>query len=117
IIFAFEMTRDYNAILPLMLVAVIADLVALRLMRNSIMTEKLARRGLRIHTEYEADVLQQAAVGEVMDPNPPTIPATMPVAELASRIAAGDPLYSQRQGLPIVDDSRRLVGMITRGDI
>jgi len=50
IIFAFEITRDYNAILPLMLVSVIADGVAMALMpRASIMTEKLARRGLHIH--------------------------------------------------------------------
>ena len=47
IIFAFEITRDYNSVLPLMLVAVIADGVAMLLMpKSSIMTEKLARRGL-----------------------------------------------------------------------
>src|SRR5207302_431953 len=56
IIFAFEITRDYNAVLPLMLVSVIADGVCMLLMpRASIMTEKLARRGLRIPHEYEAD--------------------------------------------------------------
>ena len=47
IIFAFEITRDYNSVLPLMLVSVIADGVAMLLMpKASIMTEKLARRGL-----------------------------------------------------------------------
>ncbi len=47
IIFAFEITRDYNSVLPLMLVSVIADGIAMLLMPNSsIMTEKLARRGL-----------------------------------------------------------------------
>src|SRR5207249_7286975 len=47
IIMAFEITRDYNAVLPLMLVAVIADGIAMLFMPNSsIMTEKLARRGL-----------------------------------------------------------------------
>ena len=50
IIFAFEITRDYNSVLPLMLVSVIADGIAMWLMpRASIMTEKLARRGLHIH--------------------------------------------------------------------
>src|SRR5207253_5764106 len=53
IIFAFEITRDYNAVLPLMLVSVIADGVAMLFMpKSSIMTEKLARRGLRIHQDY-----------------------------------------------------------------
>src|SRR5262249_52717068 len=62
IIFAFEITRDYNAVLPLMLVTVIAEGVALLLMpKSSIMTEKLARRGLLIHQDYETDILQHVA--------------------------------------------------------
>src|SRR6202011_965873 len=68
IIFAFEITRDYNAVLPLMLVSVIADGIAMLFMPNtSIMTEKLARRGLRVHQDYEADVLSQALVSETME--------------------------------------------------
>ena len=63
IIFAFEITRDYNSVLPLMLVSVIADGMAMWLMpKSSIMTEKLARRGMRVHAEYEIDVLQQVSV-------------------------------------------------------
>ena len=58
IIFAFEITRDYNSVLPLMLVTVIADAIAVRYAKNSIMTEKLARRGLHIHQDYEPDVFQ-----------------------------------------------------------
>src|SRR5258708_2227745 len=55
IIFAFEITRDYNSVLPLMLVAVIADGVAMLFMpTSSIMTEKLARRGFRVHQDHEA---------------------------------------------------------------
>src|SRR5437016_10213337 len=87
IIFAFEITRDYNSVLPLMLVCVIADGVGMLLMpKASIMTEKLARRGLRIHQDYEADVLHQVLVSETMDREAPTIPADMPVRELADKI-------------------------------
>src|ERR1700758_3376689 len=76
IIFAFEITRDYNSVLPLMLVAVIADGVAMLFMpKSSIMTEKLARRGLQVHQDYEADVLSQVAVSETMEKNPPVIAA------------------------------------------
>jgi H+/Cl- antiporter ClcA len=116
IIFAFEMTRDYNAILPLMLVCVIADGVAILLMRNSIMTEKLARRGLHIHLEYEPDVLQQVRVGDVMDPAPDIIASTMTVQELADHIATGEAGFVRHQAFPIVEN-QRLVGIITRGDI
>jgi CBS domain-containing protein len=118
IIFAFEITRDYNAVLPLMLVAVIADGVAIMLQGNkSIMTEKLTRRGLRIHTDFEPDVLHRVAVRETMSRDVPMIPATMTVNELARGIAAHDPELTQHQGLPIVDEHGRLVGLITRGDL
>jgi CIC family chloride channel protein len=117
IIFAFEITRDYNSVLPLMLVTVIADAIAMLFTRTSIMTEKLARRGLHIHQDYEADVLQQVAVGETMDREVTTIPATMTVSELADRITRHDPVAVRHQGIPLVDDDGKLAGMITRGDI
>src|SRR5438067_12098932 len=92
IIFAFEITRDYNSVLPLMLVSVIADGVAMLFMpSSSIMTEKLARRGMRIQTDYEADVLQQVSVGEMMERDLPVIASDMRVGELAERIARHDP--------------------------
>jgi CIC family chloride channel protein len=118
IIFAFEITRDYNAVLPLMLVSVIADGVAMLFMpKASIMTEKLARRGLRIHQDYETDVLQQVAVEETMDRDVPTIPAATRIGELAERIAKHDPAVSRHQGLFIVDPDGKLAGLITRGDV
>ena len=118
IIFAFEITHDYNAVLPLMLVTVIADGIAMLFMpKSSIMTEKLARRGLRIHQDYETDILQQVAVAETMDRDVPTVSAKMRIAELAQRIAKHDPDVSRHQGLFIVDDEGKLAGLITRGDV
>jgi chloride channel protein, CIC family len=118
IIFAFEITRDYNSVLPLMLVSVIADGVAMLLMpRSSIMTEKLARRGMRIHTDYETDVLQQVSAEEVMDREVPTIFKDMSIGELAERIALRDPQVSKHDGLLILDADGNLEGIITRSDI
>jgi len=116
IIFAFEITRDYNAILPLMLVCVLADGVAILLMRNSIMTEKLARRGLHIHLDYEPDVLQLTRVGEVMDTGPKAIPSAMTVKEVADHVTRGDPEYIRHQAFPIMN-GQQLAGIITWGDI
>jgi CIC family chloride channel protein len=117
IIFAFEITQDYNSVLPLMLVCVIADGIGLLFMKTSIMTEKLARRGLRIHTDYEADVLQEVSVADAMSKDISAIPASMTVAEVAERISRRDPLVVQHQGLPIVDERGDLAGIITRSDI
>jgi CIC family chloride channel protein len=118
IIFAFEITRDYNAVLPLMLVAVIADGIAMLFMPNSsIMTEKLARRGLRVHQDYEADALTQASVGETMEQEPPVIAANTKVGALAERIGRRDPAVARHEALLILDDAGKLAGIITRGDI
>lgn len=118
IIFAFEITRDYNSVLPLMLVSVIADGIAMLLMpRASIMTEKLARRGLHIHQDYEADVLQQVMVAETMDKEIPTLPADMRVSELSDRIARHDPAVSRHQGMVVLDSEGELAGIVTRGDV
>jgi H+/Cl- antiporter ClcA len=118
IIFAFEITRDYNSVLPLMLVSVIADGIAMLLMPNaSIMTEKLRRRGMRIHQDYEVDVLQHTVVSETMDPEAPTIPADMTISALAERIGRHDPALSRHHGLLVLDSQGKLGGIITRGDI
>jgi chloride channel protein, CIC family len=118
IIFAFEITRDYNSVLPLMLVCVIADGIAMLLMpRASIMTEKLSRRGLRVDQNYETDVLQQMVVSETMDREPPTVPGDMQIVELADRIAKHDPSVIRHQGMLIADADGKLAGIITRGDL
>ena len=118
IIFAFEITRDYNSVLPLMLVSVIADGICMLLMpRASIMTEKLARRGLRIPHEYEADVLHYTTVSQTMDQDIPAIPAAMKIGELADRIARGEPQVARHQGMIILDSNGKLAAVITRGDV
>jgi len=117
IIFAFEITRNYNSVLPLMLVSVIADAIAVRYAKNSIMTEKLARRGLHIHQDYEPDVFQQVTVGETMAEDFDVVPATMPVAELSEHIARRDPSVTKHDGVFIVDENGKLAGVITRSDL
>ena len=118
IIFAFEITRDYNSVLPLMLVTVIAAGIAMLLMPSgSIMTEKLVRRGLRIHQDYEADMLQQMSVSQTMDPEVPAVPGDMWLVDLADRIARRDPEVSQHQALFIMGGDGKLAGVITRGDV
>lgn len=117
IIFGFEITQDYNAILPLMLVGVLADGVGLVLMRNTVMTEKLARRGLRVPSEYDADPLQQVTIGDMMVTTTLNLPEDMRVKELADHIAHGEADYVRHQAFLIVDEDGRLTGIITRGDL
>lgn len=117
IVFAFEITRDYNAILPLMLACVIADLIALRYLKTSIMTEKLARRGLHVPHEYEAAVFSLVRVGEIMNKNIQPVPQDTTVAELAETSKGHNPSMDLSEGLPIVSSEGSLVGVVTRGDL
>jgi len=117
IVFAFEITRDYNAILPLMLACVIADLIGLRYLRSSIMTEKLARRGLFVPGEYAVGVLEMVRVGEVMRTDVQPLSSEVTVRELAEGMARGNSPFHAVQGLPLVDKENRLVGVVTQGDV
>jgi chloride channel protein, CIC family len=117
IVFAFEITHDYNAILPLMLGCVIADMIAIRYLPSSIMTEKLARRGLKVPDEFEAGVLKMVRVGEVMRTDIVPIPQDMTVGELAERMSGSKPTISLTEGLPIAGKDGLLVGVVTQGDL
>ncbi len=117
IIFSFEITRDYDAILPLMLVGVIASAIAVSFLKNSIMTEKLARRGVRVHQEYDVDILRQTTVQEVMDKNPAVVNVNEKISDLADKIASADFKYNYHKAYPVVDDEQNLVGIVTQGDL
>jgi CIC family chloride channel protein len=117
IVFAFEITRDYNAILPLMLACVIADMIALRYLSSSIMTEKLTRRGLQVPNEFEVGAMTVVRVSEVMRKDVVPIAQEMTVSELAERMGRGEPAYNLTQGLPIVSAEGKLVGVVTQGDL
>lgn len=117
IVFAFEMTQSYEAILPVMFASVIADAVVTRLLKTSILTEQLRRGGVLVSHEYEADVLHMVSVSTVMTQDAVTIPHTMTVQELIDKINQRDPRLTRHQALLIVDDQDQLSGIITRGDV
>jgi len=112
IVFVFELTRDYQVILPLMLATVVADVVAMSFMSESIMTEKLARRGLRVSGEYEVDVLGTTFVREVMTTDVRTLPADATVGDARKRFEAGG-----HGAYPVVDPDSRCAGVVARTDV
>ena len=116
-VFAVELTRDFNLFPALLAGSVAALAVTVLLMRRSILTEKLARRGHHVTREYSIDPFEFARVRDVMDKDVPTIPASMKLSDLSDRIAMGDARLNRRQGTLIVDEKNRLAGIITRGDI
>ena len=112
IVFLFELTRDYQIVVPMMLAAVVADLIAGALMRETLMTEKLFRRGLRVSTEYEVDVLRTTLVADVMSRQVDTLPENATVADARRRLESG-----RHGAYPLVDAEGRCVGIVARGDL
>lgn len=116
-LFSLELTRDFNALPALMIGSVAGLAVTVLIMRRSILTEKLARRGHHIIREYSIDPFELARVQEVMDSEIPTVSASMKILDFSNLIAQGKTVASRRQGAIILDDKNRLTGIITRGDI
>ncbi|HEX5415097.1 MAG TPA: chloride channel protein [Chloroflexota bacterium] len=85
-LFAFELTGDYHMILPLMIGCMVADVVARLLTEHSVMTERLAQRGLRIPSAYSADVLSYLTTGALMRTDIRIVPGDTPIAKLAAEL-------------------------------
>ena len=111
VIFALELTHDVNVLLPLLVSVTLAHGFTVLALRRSILTEKVSRRGYHLSREYAVDPLEILFVREVMRPNVVALPATMSLDALREARA-------RRQLLcPVVDADRRLVGVVTRGDL
>jgi len=112
VVFSLELTRDLNA-LPLLLVgALVADFVTVFTMRRSILTEKVARRGVHLSREYQVDVLEQVRVSQVMRKDFDIISVASPINQLIARAADRD-----AAGYPVVDEDGRMVGYVTHSDV
>jgi len=116
-VFTLELTHDLNLLPGLLVACIAAHAVTVLWLRRSILTEKVARRGFHVNREYIVDPLMGMRVGEAMDREAPTIPASMKVTELSDRLARRDRKLSRRQGTLIVDEAGLLAGIITRGDV
>jgi CBS domain-containing protein len=81
IVFAFGLTHDSNALLPLLAATLVAHGFATVVMRRSIMTEKIARRGYHIYREYGVDPLERHYIDEVMSSSVETIDADLSVQD------------------------------------
>ncbi len=117
IIFAFEITRNYNAILPLMLVCVIATGIMVLFMRNTIMTEKLARRGLRVSQDFEVDPMQRVLVARIMNPHPASVDLDTDIADVAAIMGLRGAGEHRRDALVVVDSDGALFGIVTQSDV
>jgi chloride channel protein, CIC family len=116
VVFTFEITRQSQALLPLLAGASTAYLISLLLMRSSIMTEKLVRRGTPVRTEYSADFLDRVLVRDAASSPVVTLVSGRTVAETRTWLTSND-ADTTHQGFPVVDEGGELLGVVTRRDL
>ena len=111
-LFAVELTGDF-AMLPLTIAAsASAYAVSVLLMRRSILTEKIARRGRHILQEYTVDPLDLMQAEQIMTRAPEMLPGILTVRDAAAFFAKG----ARHRSYPVVDEGRRLIGLVSRSD-
>ena len=116
IVFTFEITRQPFGLLPLLAGGTAAYFVSLLLNHNSIMTEKLARRGAQVRVEYTADYLAQRLVRETALRDVVALRAEQSLGEVRRWLTSRVP-GSSHQGFPVVDERDLLIGVLTRRDL
>ncbi|MCD6299956.1 MAG: chloride channel protein, partial [Dehalococcoidales bacterium] len=112
IIMLFELTWDYEIILPLMLAVVISTAVARSLNRETIYTRKLVRRGIDIRRLEQTSPMRTVTVAEAMTKNFPSVLPTMSVSNLVTKLR-----QTGHHGFPVVDKEGKFVGMISLSDV
>ncbi len=117
IVFALELTHDLNTLPGLLVACIAAQTVTVLWMKRSILTEKVARRGLHLTREYGIDPFETHRIGEIMLTNVRTIDATTTIRELAERRAKAADVFVRHQGAPLTDSEGRLVGVLTQSDL
>jgi CIC family chloride channel protein len=111
IIFAFELTHDENSLLALLVAATISHLVSVLVLKRSILTEKVARRGFHVMREYAVDPLEATFVREVMETDVYTVESARTLAEMYEALPEGS--RERRQRLyPVLDPGGVLVGVL-----
>ncbi|MCA9143071.1 MAG: chloride channel protein [Planctomycetales bacterium] len=115
-VFAFETTQQVHGLLPLLGGCTASYLIAMLLTKNSIMTEKIARRGVRTPSDFVPDPLSSILVSQIATTPAVTLTTMQTVEEVRQWISAAAP-GSTHQGFPVVDQAGSLRGVVTRRDL
>ncbi len=115
-LFAMELTGNIHVLAPLLVASVAAYAVTVLLMRRSILTERIARRGQHIAREYTVDPFLQMRVAQIMTSPVDTLAALIPVAEAISFFTSVDE-SKRHKSYPVVDDGGAVVAVVSRSDV
>ncbi|HEY7929918.1 MAG TPA: chloride channel protein [Steroidobacteraceae bacterium] len=119
VVFSMELTHQWDAVMPLVVASTVAYLLSVLVLKRSVLTEKVVRKGTHLTREYSIDPLEIFLVGELM---PASFLGFRLGASLASAVQSAEATWhGQKQRLagiqrlyPVLDDSNQLVGVVTR---
>jgi CBS domain-containing protein len=114
--FAVELTGNTHILLPLLAASIAAFTLTVLLMKRSILTERIARRGLHLTREYGIDPFLDTRVREVMSHPVDTLPAGMAIAD-AVAFFTDTQNGARHRSYPVISAAGAPIGMITRSDI
>jgi CBS domain-containing protein len=117
IVFAIELTHDINMVLPLLVAVVIAHGFTVLMLRRSILTEKISRRGYHLTREYAVDPLEILFVREIVRTQVVALPADATARCVRDLVYPSIEARPRQRLYPVVDRAERLVAVVTRGDV
>lgn len=116
VVFAFELTGDQDVLLPLLVACVAAHATSVLVLKRSILTEKVARRGFHVMREYSVEPLEALFVRDVMSTYVATVGPDRDARDFAQHLTNVKDGRHQRL-FPVVDDDQRLLGVVGRREL
>jgi chloride channel protein, CIC family len=116
IVFALELTHDFNMVLPLLVACFLAHSFTVLTLKRSILTEKISRRGYHLSREYALDPLEILFVREVMRTNIVVLPGDTTLEEAHHLIHSTKSPKGQHL-FPVLNSSGELIGVVTRNQL
>jgi chloride channel protein, CIC family len=111
-LFAAELTNHLPALPETIAAGSAAYAISVLVMKRSILTEKIARRGRHILREYSVDALEFLQAGQLMTADPETLSGDMTLTDAARFFAEA----ATHRSYPVVDPRKRLLGLVSRSD-
>jgi chloride channel protein, CIC family len=116
IVFALELTHDFNMLLPLLVACFLGHAFTVLTLKRSILTEKISRRGYHLSREYALDPLEILFVREVMRTNVVALPADSTLEQARELIRPGQRPHGQHI-FPVVDNDTCVLGVVSRNHL
>jgi CBS domain-containing protein len=113
-VFGLELTGNMHALLPLIGACAAAHGFTVLVLKRSVLTERIARRGLHLSREYSVDPFEQVRVRDVMVAKVDSLPASMTVSSAIEFFTTDAPRH---KSYPVIDEHGKLGGMIARADV